>query len=57
MGIPQHIHNDTGDGTMRKNEAKRRFTDYLTSEHIQYRLLNETGKLAPLENIDAILKM
>ena len=39
---------------MTKNEATRRFTDYLTSEHIQYRLLNETGKVVSLEDVDTI---
>ncbi len=39
---------------MTKSEAKRRFTDYLTTEHIQYKLLNETGKVASLEDIDTI---
>ena len=39
---------------MTKAEAKRKFINYLTAEHIPYQLLNETGKLALLENIDTI---
>lgn len=39
---------------MTKNEAKKRFIEYLTTEHISYNMLNETGKVAPLEDIDTI---
>ena len=39
---------------MTKNEAKKRFIEYLTTEHISYNMLNETGKVASLEDIDTI---
>lgn len=39
---------------MTKTEAKTRFVDYLTAEHIPYRLLNEEGRVLPLEAIDTI---
>ena len=39
---------------MTKTEAKTRFVDYLTAEHIPYKVLNETGKVAPIEDIDTI---
>ncbi len=39
---------------MTKNEAKKRFIEYLKTEQISYKLLNETGKLAPLEDVDTI---
>lgn len=39
---------------MTKTEAKNKFTDYLTAEHIPYRLLNDEGRVIPLEEIDTI---
>lgn len=39
---------------MTKNEAKERFIEYLTTEHISYKLLNETGRVASLEDVDTI---
>ena len=39
---------------MTKNEAKKRFIDYLTGEHIPYNLLNEPGEITPLKDIDTI---
>ena len=39
---------------MTKTEAKKRFIDYLTAEHIPYTLLNEAGKITPLKDVDKI---
>ena len=39
---------------MTKTEAMKAFTDYLEAEHIEYKLLNERGKIALLEDIDTI---
>lgn len=37
-----------------KQQAKSRFLDYLRQEHIQYKLLNETGGMTPLDDIDTV---
>ncbi|MGN0734200.1 MAG: hypothetical protein ACI4LP_00120 [Anaerovoracaceae bacterium] len=39
---------------MTKAEAKKGFTNYLNAEHINYTVLNETGQIASLDELDTI---
>ncbi len=39
---------------MTRTKQKKRFIEYLMTEHISYNMLNETGEVAPLEDIDTI---
>ena len=39
---------------MTKQEAKTKIKKYLDSEHIEYRIINDTDRIVPLERVDTI---
>ena len=39
---------------MTKSESKKKVTDYLTNERIQYRFLNESSGLVSLDDVDTL---